>query len=63
MVKDAGKKKERAGKDEPTPEELQVAAYYRWLEREREGQPGSDTGDWLEAENKWRDNIVPSRND
>lgn len=63
MVKDAGKKKEKAGKDKPTSEELQVAAYYRWLERERGGQPGNDTGDWLEAENKWRDNIVPSRND
>lgn len=63
MVKDAGKKKERLGKDKPTPEELQVAAYYRWLEREKEGLPGGEMDDWLEAEDKWRDNIVPSRND
>jgi hypothetical protein len=40
---------------------LREAAYYRWLER---GMPeGQGLEDWYEVENRWRDNIVPSRND
>ncbi len=45
----------------PSHGQLREAAYYRWLER---GMPeGEGLEDWFEVENKWRDNIVPSRND
>jgi len=44
-----------------TKKDLEVAAYYHWLER---GSPNDDSlTDWVEVENKWRDNILPSRND
>jgi|GEM_PF-5619014 len=47
---------------QPTHGEVQLAAYYRWVER---GMPEEDDGqeDWYQAENKWRDNIVPANND
>ena len=57
---DIEKKTENDGPDE---EALRVAAYYRWLERQRGEVPGDEKDDWVEAENKWRDNIVPTRND
>jgi hypothetical protein len=44
-----------------THEQLKESAYYRWLER---GSPeGDGLEDWYGVENKWRDNIVPVRND
>ncbi len=46
---------------QPTEEERRMAAYYRWVKR---GKPrGDDLEDWFAEENKWQDNIVPSRND
>jgi len=52
---------ERQSAARPTDEDLKLAAYYRWLER---GAPQGDSQeDWYEVENKWRDNIVPTRND
>jgi Protein of unknown function (DUF2934) len=45
----------------PNQEEMRVAAYYRWIERG--SPPGDGAEDWYEAENKWRDNIVPQNND
>lgn len=56
-------KKIELEKKGPSEEEIRVAAYYRWLEREKGGAPGDELDDWMEAENKWRDNIVPTRND
>ena len=46
----------------PSTQELEMAAYYRWLER---GAPSGGDGneDWFEVENRWRDNIVPWNND
>jgi len=65
MTKDinkAGMGKKSADK-KATEEEIRVAAYYCWLERENGGASGSELDDWMEAENKWRDNIFPARND
>jgi Protein of unknown function (DUF2934) len=34
----------------PTDDQIRLHAYYLYLEREREGQPGSELDDWLRAE-------------
>lgn len=66
MVREKAKK---AGERHPakhtvklSQEDLERAAYYRWLER---GAPAGGDGqeDWYEVENRWRDNIVPENND
>ena len=46
----------------PSHKDLEVAAYYHWLKK---GSPAGSDGreDWLEVENRWRDNIVPENND
>ncbi len=64
MMKNAHKKEPRFSDADilkPAHHQLREAAYYRWLDR---GMPeGEGLEDWYEVENKWRDNIVPSRND
>ncbi len=64
MRKTTAKKESKRSETEllmPTLGQLKKAAYYRWLDR---GMPeGESLEDWYEVENKWRDNIVPSRND
>jgi hypothetical protein len=45
----------------PTSQQVREAAYFRWVERG--SPPEGDLEDWFAVENKWRDNIVPSRND
>ncbi|MBN1868876.1 DUF2934 domain-containing protein [Candidatus Sumerlaeota bacterium] len=54
----AGEKKPCAASGGATPEGLQEAAYYRWLER---GCPqGDDHSDWFEAEKRIRETKKPS---
>ena len=61
MTKTKVKKAAAKSKTHPTHQELEEAAYYRWLER---GSPqGDGQEDWYEVENRWRDNIVPTNND
>ncbi len=57
------KKSKKVEGENPTEEEIKVAAYYRWLERLKAGVSGGELDDWMEAENRWWDNIVPTRND
>jgi hypothetical protein len=54
---------QKDGGETPNEEKIRVAAYYRWLERLKAGVSGGELDDWMEAEDKWRDNIVPTRND
>ncbi len=60
-MKTPAKKKTAGPKKEPTPKNLEAAAYDRWLERA--APPGDGLEDWVEVENRWRDNIVPENND
>ncbi len=61
MTRTVTKQKRSLAKKVSTRDEPEKAPYFNWPNR---GRPADDpTTDWYEAENKWRDNIVPENND